>query len=110
PSDLDPALPSPGRAPVDHRSRPGRQVAHVPEPVLAAARSVLPPRARRRPLLRNQLPPSSSRGRGPDRRRVQRRARSRERVGTRVTSLTVDILDLPTPPLFVERGASDRNV
>ena len=83
----DPALPPAGRAPVDHRSRPREHVAHVPEPVLAAARSVLPPRARRRPLLRHELPPSSSRGPGPDRRRVQRRARSRERVGSRITSL-----------------------
>jgi D-serine deaminase-like pyridoxal phosphate-dependent protein len=41
---------------------------------------------------------------------VRRRARSRERVGTRVTSLAVDILDLPTPSLLVERGAPDRNV
>jgi SAM-dependent methyltransferase len=77
----------PGGQPVDHRSRPRRHVAHVPEPVLAAARSVLPPRARRRPLPRHELPLSSSRGPGPDRRRVQRRARSRERVGTRETSL-----------------------
>ncbi len=80
----DPALPPAGRAPVDHRSRPRRQVAHVPEPVLAAARIVLPPRARRGPLLRHELPLSSGRGPGPDHRRVQRRARSRERVGTRV--------------------------
>ena len=64
-------------------------VAHVPEPVLAAARSVLSPRARRRPLLRHELPARSSRGPGPDRRRVQRRARSRERVGSRVASFAV---------------------
>ena len=79
-----PPLPPAGRAPVDHRSRPRPHAAHVPEPVLAAARSVLPPRARRRPLLRHERPSSSCRGPGPDRRRVQRRARSRERVGTRM--------------------------
>jgi SAM-dependent methyltransferase len=82
----NPALPPAGRAPVDHRSRPRQHVAHVPEPVLAAARSVLLPRAWRRPLLRHELPPSSSRGPGPDHRRVQRRTRCRERVGSRVTS------------------------
>ena len=48
--------------------------------------SVLPPRARRRPLLRHELPPSSRRGPGPDRRRVQRRAR-RWSVLARATSL-----------------------
>jgi SAM-dependent methyltransferase len=35
----------------------------------------------------NSLPPSSSRGPGPDRRRVQRRARSRERIGPLITGL-----------------------
>ena len=83
----NPALPAAGRAPADHRSRPRQHVAHVPEPVLAAARGVLPPRARRRPLLRHELPHSLGRGPGPDRHRVQGRARSRERAGTLITSL-----------------------
>jgi hypothetical protein len=48
---------------------------------------VLPPRARRRPLLRHELPPWSRPGPGPDRRRVHGRARSRERIGTRIISL-----------------------
>ena len=80
----DPALPPAGRAPVDHRSHPRQHIAHVPEPLLAAAHGVLPARTRRHPLLRHELPPSCSRGPGPDRRRVQRRAPSRERAGTRV--------------------------
>jgi len=86
------------------RSRPRHHVAHVPEPVLAAARSLLSPRARRRPLLRHELPPSSRRGPGPDRRRVQRRARPRVRVGTRVASLVESALqrrarDAEAPPI-----------
>ena len=83
----NPALPAAGRAPADHRSRPRQHGAHVSEPVLAAARSVLSPRARSRPLLRHDLPHSSGRGPGPDRPRVQGPARSRERAGSLITSL-----------------------
>jgi LysR substrate binding domain len=46
---------------------------------------VLQARAWRRQLLRHELPPSSSRGSGPDR-RVQRRTRPRDRAGSRITS------------------------
>ena len=77
-----------GRAPADHRSRPRQHVAHVPEPVPAAARSALPPRAWRRPLLRHELPPSSSQGPRPDRRRVQRRTWSRDRWLTHNLAIT----------------------
>ena len=47
------------------------------------------------PLLRHELPSSSRRGPGPDRRRVQRRARSRERVGTRLTSRSLRCVPEP---------------
>ncbi|MBO0730646.1 MAG: methyltransferase domain-containing protein [Acidimicrobiaceae bacterium] len=79
----------PGGHPADHA--PAREGTPLTSPglLLAAARRVLPPRAWRRPLLRRGLPLSSSRGPGPGRRKVQRRARSRERVGPRVTSRSV---------------------
>jgi len=47
---------------------------------------LLPARARRRPLLRRELPYSPGPGPGPDRRRVHGRARSRERAGSLMTS------------------------
>ena len=72
------------RARADHRSPPRQRVAQRPEPVLAAARSVLPARARRRPLLRHELPPRLVEDQG--RIVVERRTRCRERAGSRVTS------------------------
>jgi SAM-dependent methyltransferase len=82
----DPALPAAGRVPADHRSGPRQHAAHVPEPVLAAARRVLPARARRRPLLRHGLPHPPGPGPGPDRHRVHGRARPRKRAGSLMTS------------------------